>query len=491
VVEDAIAGASIAVLPFADLSPEGDQEYFGDGIAEELLNVLASIDELEVASRTSAFAFKEQNRNVSEIANILSVTYVLEGSVRKASDSLRITAQLIDAASDRHLWSDTFDRELTADNIFAIQDEIAKSIVGALDSELALGVGDSVDISAATGNLDAYELYLQARQLGSIKSAENAKQIVDVLERAVELDAEFAEAWGLLAASTTFLPTWDHSLEPEPYHRRAIEVGQRALRLDPANSDAHVALASAFFSLYEWESYRAAVGEAYRVVPNYVENPEGLMGLGYLEQAYDLATKHSAKLPDEGYYDLLQGLYFNHMRQFRQAIPKFQNAILRGYIGGAEFDLASAYLSLGDNVFMTAILSREYDAYDPELLVLLPHIINLMSVSDDGFTGAASRFRIIARELGFTEEDLVQPGPRFGPRTPNAVALAYARMDVVTDRYWGNSPMFWMWTPYLQPWRRSESFRERVRDTGMLAYWQNHGWPDLCQPVGEDDFECD
>jgi TolB-like protein len=152
------APGSIAVLPFADLSPAGDQEYFADGIAEELLNVLATLDELSVASRTSAFAFKGENRNIADIADVLGVAHVVEGSVRKGGDRIRNTAQLIDANSDRQLWSDAFDRELTIDNLLAIQDEIANAIVGALRNETSITIGRDVSIDQVTEELDAYEL---------------------------------------------------------------------------------------------------------------------------------------------------------------------------------------------------------------------------------------------------------------------------------------------------------------------------------------------
>jgi adenylate cyclase len=128
-----IPDASIAVLPFADLSPEGDQQYFSDGIAEEILNVLSRIEALSVTSRTSAFAFKSQSElSIPDIAASLGVRHVLEGSVRKAADTIRVTAQLIDARSDQRIWSETFERQLTAQNVFAIQDEIAAAITAAL-----------------------------------------------------------------------------------------------------------------------------------------------------------------------------------------------------------------------------------------------------------------------------------------------------------------------------------------------------------------------
>ncbi len=152
---DTVEAASIAVLPFADLSPTGDQAYFSDGIAEEILNALARVEGLAVASRTSAFQFKGREIGIPEIARALGVRHVLEGSVRKAGDSLRITAQLIDASNDRHLWSETFDRSLTAENVFQIQDEIAVAITGALGLAMKLGGGQLVSSAGATDDIDA------------------------------------------------------------------------------------------------------------------------------------------------------------------------------------------------------------------------------------------------------------------------------------------------------------------------------------------------
>ncbi len=151
--------ASIAVLPFADLSPQGDQEYFSDGISEEILNVLVAVDGLEVTSRTSSFQFKGGELGIPAIAKLLNVRHVVEGSVRKSGETIRVTAQLIDAANDKHLWSQTYDRPLSVENIFSIQDEIAKAIVGALSQTLGVGSLEPVRVSATTSNLSAYELY--------------------------------------------------------------------------------------------------------------------------------------------------------------------------------------------------------------------------------------------------------------------------------------------------------------------------------------------
>jgi TolB-like protein len=161
--EAAAAGRdkSIAVLPFVNLSSDPEQEYFSDGISEELLNVLAQIPSLRVAARTSSFQFKGDNRDIGEIAELLKVEHVLEGSVRKAGSRLRITAQLIEARNGYHLWSDTYDREL--EDVFAIQDEISSAIADALRTQLGLADIANPAASRATANTSAYEAFLKGR----------------------------------------------------------------------------------------------------------------------------------------------------------------------------------------------------------------------------------------------------------------------------------------------------------------------------------------
>ena len=160
--EPVIVENSIAVLPFLNMSAEANQDYFSDGLSEELLNVLTHVDGLVVASRTSSFAYKNDSRNIRQIARALRVANILEGSVRKVGDRLRITAQLVDTSNDRQLWADTYDREM--DDIFQIQDEIANAIVSALTTELGIGL-EAVSVDSLTSNLDAYDLYLKGREM--------------------------------------------------------------------------------------------------------------------------------------------------------------------------------------------------------------------------------------------------------------------------------------------------------------------------------------
>ncbi|MDT8410739.1 MAG: hypothetical protein RQ741_14180 [Wenzhouxiangellaceae bacterium] len=216
--------ASVAVLPFSDLSPDGDQEYFSDGISEEILNVLAGVDGLRVASRTSSFVFKGKRKSIPLITEELNVAHVLERSVRKAGDRIRIAAQLIRADDDAHLWSQNYDRELSTQNLFAIQDEIARAIVSALRQTLNTEIAGSGEVTARTDNLDAYELYLRAVNARSIMSTESARVRVELLQQAVSIDPAFGDAWAELASDLLGLPTWDHQLDPDPYLQRGIDA---------------------------------------------------------------------------------------------------------------------------------------------------------------------------------------------------------------------------------------------------------------------------
>ena len=230
------AETSIVVLPFANLSSDPEQAYFADGMAEEMLNLLARIPGLRVISRTSAFSFKGKDLAVAEIAGQLKVSHVLEGSVRRSGDRLRVTAQLIDARTDAHLWSETFDRRL--DDVFAIQDEIAGRVVEALEIEL---LGERPRVRRT--DLQAYTLVMQARQM--LDSGDEDYARVDaMLQRALEIDPAMAEAWTALAwlyyrcARHPDSDAFCRTLSPEEMMARNIRAIDHALAIDPDNATA-------------------------------------------------------------------------------------------------------------------------------------------------------------------------------------------------------------------------------------------------------------
>lgn len=263
-IAEAITDKSIAVLPFEDLSPERDQEYFADGISEEILNVLARVDDLSVASRTSAFAFKGQNLSIREIAAGLEVSHVLEGSVRKAGNRVRITAQLIAADSDRHLWSETYDRDLT--DIFAIQDEIAGAIAASLRVEL--GIDGGATAVAGTENVSAYDLYLLARHHWNKRNDEGLTRAAELFEQAASLDPGFARAYSGMGLVYAVLPAYT-AYDSGRARAQQKEAAEKALAIDPESAEALSVLGSYYSSSGETKSALELFQRAIAASPDY------------------------------------------------------------------------------------------------------------------------------------------------------------------------------------------------------------------------------
>ncbi|MEH6584030.1 MAG: hypothetical protein V7754_19005 [Halioglobus sp.] len=239
--------ASVAVLPFTNMSSDGENEYFSDGISEELLNVLAKMEGLKVPARTSSFFFKNKNQDIKEIGRILGVEHVLEGSVRKAGLNVRITAQLIDVSDGAHLWSETYDRKL--DDIFAVQDEIAQAIARQLEVELGLA-GKGSGALLGTNNAEAYDYYLKASHIfiEGVNPASLQKSMAN-LKRAQQLDPQFATAYAA-EGFLWFLASLNKSISP--FSTRIEAAYTRALSIDPDNVDALLNKAS-YESRKNWD----------------------------------------------------------------------------------------------------------------------------------------------------------------------------------------------------------------------------------------------
>jgi len=258
----AAAALSIAVLPFANLSADAENEYFADGVAEEILNLIAKTPDLRVISRSSAFSFKGRNVPIPEVAEELGVNHVLEGSVRRAGDRVRVTAQLIRVANDAHLWSETYDR--TLDDIFAVQDEIATAIAEALQVELGIARTDAPGV-------DAYELTLKGRARVGRRTAEGIEDAIHLFRRAVELEPDYAEAQGQLAMAYVLRYTWYSRLESGDDLERVEEAAERGLALDENNVPALVALAIHRYQNWEFEASDMLFRRALAANPNSVQ----------------------------------------------------------------------------------------------------------------------------------------------------------------------------------------------------------------------------
>jgi TolB-like protein/Tfp pilus assembly protein PilF len=276
------------VLPFADLSPGKDQEYFSDGLTEELITSLSRIQGLRVAARTSSFQFKGRNADVREVGRKLDVGAVLEGSVRRSGNRLRVTAQLSSAKDGYQLWSDSYDRDLA--DVFAVQEEIARAIVSALRVRLG-GGPDSSLATQPTRNLEAYDLYLKGRFAWNQRTGAALKEAVRYLEQAVARDSSFARAWAALADAYILVVPYA-GLSPTETWPKAKAAAQRALLLDSNSAEAYTSLAYGSM-LYEW-NWRAAeenFGKAIAANPNYATGhhwyADFLAGRGRLDESLE------------------------------------------------------------------------------------------------------------------------------------------------------------------------------------------------------------
>ncbi len=251
---------SIAVLPFVDLSQAKDQEYFCDGISEEILDALAKVQGLRVVARTSSFSFKGKNADVSEIAQRLNVQNVLEGSLRREGNRIRITAQLVNARDGFHIWSDTFERELQG--VFAVQDEITRSIVDALKIKLAVAPP-----ARAPQNTEAYDLYLQGLYLSNKSDEENLRKSLNLFQRALDKDPTLSRAWVGIAKAWFWLA--DAYVKPLEAYQAVESAAAKALELNEKDADAHAYLSEAKRVLHwDWKTAERELQRAVEIDPN-------------------------------------------------------------------------------------------------------------------------------------------------------------------------------------------------------------------------------
>ncbi len=259
-------GQSIAVLPFTDMSPAKDQEYFSDGMSEELLNLLSKIHDLKVISRTSSFSFKGKNLDVRKIGENLGVANILEGSVRKSGNTIRITAQLIEVKNGTHLWSETYDREMK--DVFVLQDEISKMIVDILKIKLS-GKQANQLAGSFTKNPEAYEDYLKGRYHWNTRTDEGIKKAIGYFEDAIKKDSNYAAAYSGLA--DTYLTLYDYELMSyDESTSKAKDAAQRALKLNENLAEAHNSLAHINLHEWKWESAEEGFRKAIALDKSYI-----------------------------------------------------------------------------------------------------------------------------------------------------------------------------------------------------------------------------
>jgi TolB-like protein len=463
--------SSVAVLPFKSLSSDSEQAYFADGVTAEILNALSRVEGLRVTGPISSFRFKDRDESLGTVGATLGVEHILEGSVRKAGDQMRVTAQLSNARTGQQLWSESYER--TLDDIFVIQDEIAEAVANAL--QVKLGVGDVGRLPGMTDNVAAYEEYLHGVARLREARPEHLPAAIAHLQRSVALDPSFSIGWSRLAMAygngALAVPA-----KAEEWRRQGDEALERAHALTP---DApHVLLGTAVA-----ESRRGRLLEA---AATFERLEDSYSRYGMARQWWEP-----------------RGVFLFFVGRLHEAIPALERARaeepllseLAGFLGAAY---------AGDGNFTAALdeIDRGLELEDPDTPLLragliialgnpdreeldkrmraLPDIPQVLTRLVDAPAGAAGEIR----HLALTATPLEKYALSFW--------AAYFQEPELSLELWseGTLDVPGLWLPLMQDVRKLPAFKDLVRKLGLVDYWRAYGWSDFCHPVGEDDFVC-
>ena len=472
--------ASLAVLPFADMSAAGDQEYFSDGLTEEILNLLVRADQIEVVSRTSSFQFKNTTLGIPEIAAELNVRHIVEGSIRKSGETIRVTAQLIDAETDRHLWSETYDRPLTTENLFAIQDDVANSIFEALSKELGL-LGE-IDLRAkrTTDDVDAYALFLRARTL---YQARRDLDIVDeLLAQAIEMDPEFSEAWAYKAGNQFLMEAYGYSDVPiSELLRRGLEEGDKALSLDPDNATAIASIANIYV--------RQRTDEELLVERDWTEI------LALFDRALDIDPRNGSALN-------WRGLSYAWLGRIDLAINDFEQCTrYEPYYTPCIENLHWFLAAEGRDEEALSVLKRSMNAGVSKVLYMNLELLARMG-NELAFKAATNNVDALRdwrhhdklyeafRHLDADHSELAASIAKFYEANPDRSEDFMTSVLLPLGYYFRPHNAIGVWGRGNPRLRRSRFFQELMRETGAVDYWKETSLPPDCRWTGDDDFEC-
>jgi TolB-like protein len=471
------AEQSVAVLPFVNMSSDPEQEYFSDGITEEIINALVKIPRLSIPARTSVFAFKGRLQDVREIGRELNVAHVLEGSIRSQGQQVRITAQLINVESGFHLWSETYDRQL--DNIFAVQEEIALAIAGVLVGELGIGVQA---VPNRTVNMQAYDIYLQGRALQRARK----RGAVDVLQQATKADPDFAPAWAALAMSYQLQGNFSADKDSQEL---AMTTARYALSLDPENVDALTAMASASRDTWQWLEASKYFEAALAIDPQSSElledYAEFLCNVGRWDEYLAVSERGYAIDP------LLIPLVDAHIvaltihGRHQEALDTLKSFEERNVIHRSSAWGIQVYLASGDTDSAIKLITNFNPDRVPEEFGSA--MIRLLKNPQD------SQARDILRDLFLTDS-------KFSRLTVSETALQVLAfsgdIDFVINTLlaqfgnagWGNFER--VWQPAMAQARQHPRFAEFLELVKLPDYWDQTGWPDICQRKDDGRIEC-
>jgi TolB-like protein len=488
-----VPAKSIAILPFVNMSSDRENEYFVDGLTEEILNRLAQISALRVPGRTSSFAFKGKNTDLRQIGTELGVAHVLEGSVRKSGDRLRITAQLVRTADGFHLWSQTFDRKF--DDIFAIQEEIARAIADALSTPL--GFGDAVTPQRQTRDMEAYEKFLEARALIPQRSADKLRRAIDLLTIVVERDSGFANGWAALAQARALAHYYALATLPESL-KGAEEAARKALAIDDTLAAAHSALADVLRDRFEWSAAETEYQRALKLSPGEAEThnqyAQMLLRVGHLDAALEHALRACELDPLAWVPPSVAAIIhlsrgdFAKSREFLDRSEKLTEPRRSFQI---RIELLYALCRQDRDLARRALAQ----APPPQTEWAHPPSLKFLQAADQALaafnSSPASQLDLVKviRELHASGD--------FDTGLPfSAVAVFVGQKEAALDALFlevettRNDIGAMIWTPIYQSLRSEPRVLNLFRTMKLPDYWRAAGWSEFCQPKGDNDFEC-
>ena len=468
---------TIAVLPFVDLSPERNQGYFVDGLSEEILNSLTQLPRVYVIGRTSSFSFKDSGKTIQDIAGILGADHILEGSVRKEGNELRINAQLLRATDGVRLWSKTYDRELKG--IFTVQEDIASTVANEL--KVTLGIEQPLKHISTTNNPEAYELYLIAKgQYNDNKY----KRALESVNSAIKLDPEFATVWALKGMVHIFLSSSGPDDQAHFEHKAALEAALRAIELEPNLGKAYLTLGSAHMMMGKFIEAEVAYRKGIELTTESIDYFEyGLTWhyavVGYLKKCNELLREMRQKDPLQPVLRTAYMFNLGNLGDIEQAEEEYKRG--KAIFGDQQY-LANARIT------MLRLGSQNDISIDkiPEVPMYDPIWIKFRKFVESPKEGLAELRRLYTSDDNLSSNDF------------NAIAIWAAYFgdpDIALDgmersvRLHATS-LHDYWTPLFHEARQLPRFKKFVKEIGLVDYWNKYGWPDLCNLTGDGDFEC-
>ena len=463
---------SIAVLPFVDISPDGDQEYFADGLSEELISRLAQLQGLNVSGRTSSFFFKNRNDDLRMIGEQLNVDHILTGSVRRADDQLRISARLIEVSNGFHLWSNQYDRPF--EDVFKVQQEIATAVAGALS--IRLEVGELGTMVGGTNSTEAYEELM----LGSAKhrdlTAENMLLAIAHYRRATEIDPDYAIAWSQLAAGYRHARL---SLGPsEERRRRSEEAMNKALQLAPTSPRVLASAAYMYLDKMQWAEVERMLQLATGAnndsrVKDFSIDFMVKVGRGH-EALTPLETLHQVDPLNPGIINYLSHVYAMTGRN-DEAIAELERGFhMNGMPSAIAVAGMMASMNADDPELLRIWLARAIERQQPGSFGVHDAMMNRLDDRETALAWLHDRYAA-SNEIDFYI----------------TVWAAYLGDPELALNAMQRTPDPWnFWLPITAEVRQLPGFKTLMQDIGLEAYWREFGWGDFCRPTGNDDFEC-